>query len=138
MKIWLPCLFNVFLFCYGIFRVRKETGMPDSPVCFVAVQDQEDVIEYIIRYMIERIRLKALPCRLIVLVGDSQDMTTLIVTKMSRQMSFIVRQINTMEGEKSNFLDLRRRRNITEIHRLLQAFWEWDGAKKLDVTGPAD
>lgn len=134
MKVWLPCLFNVFLVCYGIFMIRKEAVTPDSPACFIAVQNQEDVIEFIVRAAIKRIRVKGLPRRLVVLTGDSSDRTTIIVTKMSQQMSFIVREINSVEVGACHFLDLRQRRDIGEIHRLLTDFLEWDTPKRQRMT----
>lgn len=134
MKIWLPCLFNVFLFLYGIYRVKQELGVLERPLLTIAVQDQEDMVEFIIRYVVGKIRSKALPCRLVVLVGESRDYTALLVTKMSREMSFIVREINIMQEGDSIFLDLRQCGDYQDIFRLLQDFPEWVTTEKRSLN----
>lgn len=122
MNVWLPGILNVCLFCYGIFRIKRETEVPDQPAFFIAVQDQEEVVEFILRFLLKKMRRKALPYRLVVLVGDSQDKTGLIVRKMSAQMSFIVREIKNTKDWNDSFLDLRGRRDVKEINVLINRF----------------
>lgn len=89
---------------YGIYRVREELGRRDYPLLCILVRNQEDYIEGMMRDVVSYIRGRDLPYSLLVLVDSSGDRTLEIIERMSRKMSFIVREIKS-PGEWKDFIE---------------------------------
>ncbi len=93
MEILLMLAGVIIITIFGLYKILKELKAGDIYTLYLIVKDQEDYVEGYLRNVVKRIKREGIPGRLVVLVGSSRDQTGEIVQRLSRKLSFIVREI---------------------------------------------
>jgi hypothetical protein len=122
-------LANLVIILYGINRVIKELRANQFHVLFILINENDNQLEDLLRFVIRQIRKKAISRRLVLLYEISGYQTEAIAERLARDLSFIVREINKYQRDRSidgyldyNVLDLRGKDNRKEKRQLIESF----------------
>lgn len=91
-ELQLGSIIIIYLF-YGVYALHRERKRDINLQLCILVKKQEENIEGIIRYLVEKISRQCFPGQLVIIDEGSSDRTVEILNKLAKKMSFIVREI---------------------------------------------
>lgn len=134
MGVQIILLVIFYIFIYGIFRLLQERYYKENIILYIAVKNQEEVVEGLLRYIFYKLKKEALPFKVEVIIEHSEDRTYDIVIRLAGKMSFIVREINNFDELCRSFAeeterriciwDIRKFKDINEIDELINTGFE--------------
>lgn len=114
------------IFFYQLYCFQEEKLKESRPMHCLILGNQEERIEGLLRYLVQKTKSWGIRGSLVVWVGQSTDQTALIVKKMAQDLSFIVREINyfskTIEEEELLVFTTHEKTKLMDEYRKIQAF----------------
>lgn len=119
-------LTNLIIALSGLLLIIKESRQENLSVLFLILDEHDNYIEDLLRYIIRKVKQEAIPHRLIIAYDISGPDTIGIISMLARDLSFEACMMHELPKMNllSNYLDLRKQINRKEKRRSIKHFFK--------------
>lgn len=125
LGLFLLVLTNIVIALSGLLLFIKESRQDNLSVLFLILDEHDNYIEDLSRYIISKVKQEAIRNRLVIAYDISGPDTIGIISMLARDLSFEACMIHDLQEISllSNYLDLRKQVDRKEKKRLIKRFF---------------
>lgn len=123
--LFLLVLTNLIIALSGLLLIIKESRQDNLSVLFLILDEHDNYLEDLLRYIIRKVKQEAIPNRLVIAYDISGPDTIGIISMLAHDLSFEARMMYDLPEINllSNYLDLRKQVNRKEKRRSIKRFF---------------